>query len=116
MTKRCVLFVMIDPLVVSGQMRGLMQRPLAGNLHFSQMLDPDNANADATVTGEIHMARMIITLNIYHALEGYDWRNIIRVVDGAPCGADVEFGSYEEARRFQMANPSSVDAVQRCHA
>lgn len=116
MTKRCVLFVTIDPLVVSGQMRGLMQRPLAGNLHFSEMLDPDNANADATVTGEIHMAKMIITLNIYHVLEGYDWKNIIRVVDGASCGADVEFASYEEAWRFQVANPFCVDAVQRCHA
>lgn len=116
MTERGGLFVAIDPLVVFGQIRGLQQRPFAGGLHFSEMLDPDNANEDATVTGEVYMAKMLIALNIYHVLQGYRWKNIIRVVDGASCGAYVEFVSDEEALRFQKMNPSSINVVQRCHS
>ena len=101
-TINSTIFVHIDPHVVRGQIRGLLQRPLTGSLHFGDLLDPDNLNEDQSSTAQLYMVKLVIVLNLYRTLQGYQWKNVVRVVDGDVCGAEVEFVSQDEALRFDV--------------
>lgn len=102
-------FVQIDTHVVRGQIQGLLQRPLTGRLHFGDVLDPDNLNEDQSCTAQVYMTKMVIALNLYRVLHGYQWKNVIHVVDGDICGAEVEFASKDEALRFDVNHRSDFE-------
>jgi hypothetical protein len=82
---------------------------LTGWLHFSDLLDPDNLNEDQSNTAYVYMTKMVIALNIYHILRGYQWKGIIEIVNGDACGAKVEFTSKDEAIRFDVDHRSPVE-------
>ncbi|MCF6371144.1 hypothetical protein [Rhizobium halophilum] len=75
---------------------------MTGSLHFGDLLDPDNLNEDQSSTAQLYMVKMVIALNLYRTLQGYQWKNVVRVVDGDVCGAEVEFVSQDEALRFDV--------------
>ncbi|NSY20162.1 hypothetical protein [Neorhizobium sp. AL 9.2.2] len=82
---------------------------MTGWLHFGDLLDPSNLNEDQSNTAYLYMTKMVIALNVYHILQGYQWKRIIKIVDGDVCGAKVEFTSKDEAMRFDVYHRSLVE-------